>query len=166
MALIDALLNQETPQQTPNPVSANQQQLANNMPIPGNPIASAAAQGVSNPQQVQQSLSDTLRPLVQDEADDFLVTVAQIADDHGILDDAFGPESVEDQADLLENPDPTQFLSKEELMLLAEKFLAIPEEKRTVIEQELRNQLPPEVVQRLEAVLRFAEMNTPKEGQV
>jgi len=78
-----------------------------------------------------------------------------IADDLGILDDSFGQQSVEDQLDVAENPDPMQFLSEEQLVSLVDKFVRIPEPQRSQIEQKLKAELPPQVSQRLDAVLRF-----------
>lgn len=100
---------------------------------------------------------DTMGPMVTNPAEDFLVTMMQIADNHGILDQAFGPGSVEDQMDVAQAPDPMQFLDREELMTLVTKFMAIPEPQRTEIANTLRQELPPQVSQRLDAVLRFSQ---------
>lgn len=111
----------------------------------------------NNPLSEQSSLSDQLAPLVSNPAEDFLVTMMQMADDKGVLDSSFQDETVEDQYDVAENPDPMQFLSKEELTLLVQKFMAIPEPLRSQIGEQLRQQLPPQVAQRLDAVVRFVE---------
>jgi hypothetical protein len=81
-----------------------------------------------------------------------------IADDLGVLDDAFGEESVEDQADLQDaDADPFELLSREQLTRLVTLFLQIPEPQRSQIANTLRQELPPQVAQRLEGIVRFVQ---------
>lgn len=103
------------------------------------------------------SLSDQLKPMVTNPVEDFLVTMLQIADDKDVLDASFQEETVEDQMDVQENVDPLQFLDEQELVLLVTKYLAIPEPTRTQLGEQLRQELPPQVSQRLDAVLRFVQ---------
>jgi hypothetical protein len=118
----------------------------------------APQQPVGTQPQSQDNLRQQLGPLVQDPTEDFLAELMSIADEVGILDDAFGPESIEDQADLQDvNSDPLEFLSEQQLQILVSKFLAIPEPQRSQIADELRSQLPPQVASRLEAIVRFVQ---------
>jgi len=79
-----------------------------------------------------------------------------IADDLGLIDEAFGPETVEDEADALEvDSNPLEMLSKEQLVRLVDLFFAIPEEERAPIEAQLREELPPQIASRLDAIIRF-----------
>lgn len=110
----------------------------------------------------QPGLREQLAPMVQDPnagpADDFIAELLSIADDLGFLDEAFGPLSVADQADLLDaNADPMEFLNREQLTVLVQKFMVIPEPTRSQIGQKLREQLPPQVAERLEAIVRMVQ---------
>jgi hypothetical protein len=88
----------------------------------------------------------------------FVNELLGIASDLGMLDEAFGPPSVADQADELDiNADPMEFLSKDQLTNLVNLFMAIPEPERTRIGDMLRKELPPQVAQRLEAIVRFVQ---------
>jgi len=117
----------------------------------------------------QMGLREKLSIMAQDPnagpADDFIAELLSIADDLGFLDEAFGPLSVADQSDLLdENSDPMEFLSKEQLTALVQKFLAIPEPERSEIGNALREQLPPQVAERLEAIVRFVGGRDAQQG--
>jgi hypothetical protein len=108
--------------------------------------------------QVQDNLRSQLNPMVQDPVDQFVVELMSIADDLGVLDDAFGEESVEDQADLQDaDADPFELLSREQLTRLVTLFLQIPEPQRSQIANTLRQELPPQVAQRLEGIVRFVQ---------
>jgi hypothetical protein len=114
-------------------------------------------------------LRDQLSPMVQDPnagpADEFLAELLSIADELGFLDEAFGPPSIADRADELDaNADPFEFLSKEQLTRLVQLFLAIPEPKRSEIGNALREQLPPQVAERLEAIVRFVGGRDAQQG--
>ena len=70
------------------------------------------------PAGTQQDFRGTIAPLAgEDPASIFFAELMAIADDHGLLDDAMGEQSPEDQADLADpaSADPLQFLSREEL---------------------------------------------------
>jgi len=117
----------------------------------------------------QMGLREKLGIMAQDPnagpADDFIAELLSIADDLGFLDEAFGPLSVADRSDLLdENADPMEFLSKEQLTTLVQKFLAIPEPERSRIGDALREQLPPQVASRLEAIVRFVQGRDAQQG--
>ena len=108
--------------------------------------------------QVQDNLRSQLNPMVQDPVDQFVVELMSIADDLGVLDDAFGEESIEDQADLQDaDADPFELLSREQLTRLVTLFLQIPEPQRSQIANTLRQELPPQVAQRLEGIVRFVQ---------
>ena len=95
----------------------------------------------------------------------FVNELLGIASDLGFLDEAFGPPSVADRADELDpNADPFEFLSKEQLTRLVQLFLAIPEPKRSEIGNALREQLPPQVAERLEAIVRFVGGRDAQQG--
>jgi hypothetical protein len=106
----------------------------------------------------QQDFRGTVAPLAgEDPASIFFAELMAIADDHGLLDSAMEEQSPEDQADLADpaSADPLQFLSREELAKLVQLYLAIPEPQRGEIGDMFREQLPPHVSQRLEAVIRL-----------
>ena len=88
----------------------------------------------------------------------FISELMGIADDLGMLDEAFGPETVQDQTDLQDvNADPMEFLNKDQLTRLVNLFLAIPEPQRSQIGNKLRDELPPQVASRLDAIIRFVQ---------
>lgn len=112
----------------------------------------------NTPKAAPPSFVDQLKPFNTGPVEDFLITMMSVADNKGVLDSSFGPQTVEDAADLVdEQSDPMQFLSREELMLLVNKFMMIPEPNRTKLANELRTKLPPNVASRLEAIVRFAQ---------
>jgi len=105
-----------------------------------------------------QDFRSTIAPLAgEDPASIFFAELMAIADDHGVLDSAMEGQSTEDQADLADpaSADPLQFLSREELTKLVQLYLAIPEPQRGEIGNMFREQLPPHVSRRLEAVIRL-----------
>jgi hypothetical protein len=96
--------------------------------------------------------------MVESPIDDFLAELLSIADDVGVLDQAFQEPTVEDQVDLQDTQaDPLQFLSREQLTILIQKFLAIPEPERGQLGAQLKEQLPPQVAQRLDAIVRMVQ---------
>jgi hypothetical protein len=113
-------------------------------------------QGVPGPVEGASPL-DTFGQLAQgDPLGEFASTLLQVAERNGIdLDTAFGDPTVADEADQLEGQDPLAALGKDDLMLLVQKFLAIPDEQRMQVEKTLREELPPNIAKRLDAVLRF-----------
>ena len=122
--------------------------------------------GASEPK--TKSFMDQISPLAgNDPAAQFVMSVMDMADRKGVLDDAFKPASVEDRADLLdEKADPLQFLNRDELVELVDKYLAIPEPQRSQIGETLKRELPPQVGQRLDAVVRFVQQEKVKQGNV
>ena len=108
--------------------------------------------------QVQDNLRSQLNPMVQDPVDRFVVELMSIADDLGVLDDAFGEESVEDQVDLQDvAADPLEFLDEAQLSSLVNLYMQIPEPQRSELGNKLREELPPQVASRLEAIVRFVQ---------
>jgi hypothetical protein len=102
------------------------------------------------------SVREGLGQLAEGPIDDFLMELLSIADELGILDQAFQEPSVADQADELDaNADPFEMLNQQQLTILVQKYMAIPEPQRTQIGVELANQLPPQVADRLAAIVRF-----------
>jgi len=106
-----------------------------------------------------ESFRDQLAPLNPgDPASNFLMELISIGDELGILDDSFGQPSVQDQADLQDaDADPFELLSRDQLTRLVTLFLQIPEPERSKIANTLRQELPPQVAQRLEGIVRFVQ---------
>ena len=102
----------------------------------------------------------SIAPLAgEDPASIFFAELMAIADDHGLLDDVMEEQSIEDQLDLSDpgSVDPLQFLSREELTKLVSLYMAIPEPQRTEIADMFRQQLPPQIADRLEAIIRLVQ---------
>jgi hypothetical protein len=112
----------------------------------------------SGPAPQGQDFRSSISPLAgEDPASIFFAELMAVADDHDLLDSAMQGPNIEDQADLADpaSADPLQFLSREELTKLVQLYLAIPEPQRSEIGNMFREQLPPHVSQRLEAVIRL-----------
>lgn len=106
------------------------------------------------------NVRDALAGQIQTPMEDFLVELMGIADDVGLLDEVMQPGNgnIEDQADLLDpNSDPLELLNEQQLRSIMEKFTALPPNERSQIVNMLREQLPPNVAKRLEAILRFSK---------
>ena len=104
------------------------------------------------------SLVDQLKPMVNDPVSDFLVSFMDVADRKGVLDQAFGPQTVADQADSVDqNADPMELLDINDLKLLVGKYLAIPEPMRSQIGNKIKSSMPPQVAQRLDAAVRLVQ---------
>jgi hypothetical protein len=107
-----------------------------------------------------QDFREQVGPLTQEggAAGAFVNELLGIADDLGFLDEAFGPPSVADRADELDaDADPFEFLSREQLTSLVQLYLAIPEPERSEIGDMLHNELPPQIADRLAAIVRMVE---------
>lgn len=116
---------------------------------------------------VQQGFRESLAPFNEGPVQDFLIELMAVTDDVGALDASFQQPTVEDQMDEQDpNADPMEVLNESQLMSLVNKFLAIPEAERAQIEQLLRKVLPPQVIQRLEAVVRFAQQRGAGQGVI
>tara|TARA_R100001594_G_scaffold121202_1_gene156991 strand:+ start:937 stop:1410 length:474 start_codon:yes stop_codon:yes gene_type:complete len=102
-------------------------------------------------------VSDAMQPGVQDEVGDFITSMVRLLESKGIeLDDIGAPAGIEEQADLQDaQADPLELLTEEELIMLVEKFVALPPEVQAQLETAFREQLPPRMVNRLLAVKRF-----------
>lgn len=86
-----------------------------------------------------QSVS-SLRPLVESEVDDFMVTLFEIADAHGALDEAFQEgASIEDRLESLDS-DALEGITREELITLVGKFMKLApelqEQMLTMVQEE------------------------------
>jgi hypothetical protein len=114
-----------------------------------------------------QGFREQISPLTQEggASGAFVNELLGIASDLGFLDEAFGPPSVADQADLQDvNADPMELLSRDQLTRLVDLFLAIPEPERSQIGNMLREQLPPQVAERLEAIVRLVQGREAQQG--
>ncbi len=122
------------------------------------PTGGAIPQG--QPQQSLTPVADAMQPGVQDAIGDFMTTLVRLVESKGLDLDAIMSDqnSVQDQTDLAGgDADPAEFLTEEELVLLVEKFEAMPPEAKQKIEQELIANLDPRFVERLRAVQRFVQ---------
>ncbi len=132
------------------------------MEIPGTPMKQPAMMDelTNSPQTMpsapQASMRDHLKPFNSGPVEDFLIELLGVADDLGVLDKSFGPPSVADQLDVMDqNSDPMQFLNRQQLESLISKFMAIPEPQRSQIAEKLKQSLPPQVVERLSSIMRL-----------
>lgn len=102
-------------------------------------------------------VSDAMQPGVQDEVGDFITSMVRLLESKGIdLDDIGREASIEEQADAQDaQADPLELLTEEELIMLVEKFVALPPEVQAELEAAFREQLHPRMVNRLLAVKRF-----------
>ena len=85
----------------------------------------AAPQQGAAPQSVS-----SLRPLVTNEMEDFLMTLIELADSHGVLDESMNPngsDSIEERIESID-ADAMQEFSRDEWILLVGKFQKIPPE--------------------------------------
>lgn len=102
-----------------------------------------------------------MRAGVQDSTGDFITFMVELLESKGIdIDEAFNP-TVEDQFDVVEgDSDPLQLLSEEEMIMLVEKFNALPPEVQAKLEEAFVKELPPRFIQRLRGVQRFVAGRT------
>jgi len=116
---------------------------------------------VTQEQQTMTPIGDQMQVGVQDGAGDFITFLIKLVESKGLdLDEIMGEGDVETDADIAGGiggvDEMMQFLSEEELIQLVQKFEALEPEAKQMIEQEFINKLPPEIIQRLKAVRRFA----------
>lgn len=117
----------------------------------------------------QASVREALTPLnTGDPVEAFLTEMMSVAQETGVLDEAFQEPSIEDQADLQDiNANPLEFLNEEQITRLVQLFLAIPEQQRVEIDAELRKVLPPAAMQQWDAAIRFGQQRmTGQQGPV
>ena len=98
----------------------------------------------------------SLRPLVTNEMEDFLLTLMEFADSRGALDDAMNPNAeatVEDRISAIDE-DIFEDLSRDELITLVSKFKKIPQEVQTQLLEMLKNE-DPKLYSRVEAAIRM-----------
>ena len=111
------------------------------------------------------SIRETLSPLVQDPVEAFLVALLGVADEIGVLDEAFQDSTLEDE---LDEQAPTEgsgeFLSEQQITEIISLFMAIPEPKRSQIEQQMREVLPSHVMKRWDAAIRFTRQRGAGQG--
>ena len=106
----------------------------------------------------QASLRETLTPLVQNPAEAFLAALMSVASEVGVLDEAFQDSTVEDDiglqsGDAIDN----ELLDQQQITELISLFMAIPEPQRSELEQQIRAAVPPNVLRRLEAAVKFTQ---------
>ena len=120
------------------------------------------SQGVPGEEQSMTPASDALRPLTEgDPLGDFVNTLIQLVESKGLdLDELMRGDSIEDQADVAEDPDPLELLTEEEIVMIMEKFIVLSPEQQATMEQELSKILPPKTINRLKAALRFTQQRT------
>ena len=117
-------------------------------------------QQMQQPQQQQQpaSMSEAIKPMVQDATSDFMHTFISIIESHGLsIDDLMSNKpSVLDQADSVDaNADPLEILNREELMILVGKFEAIEPDMQNKMIATFKKELHPATFKMLETVRRF-----------
>jgi hypothetical protein len=101
--------------------------------------------------------ADAMQVGVEDALGDFITMFVRLMETKGIDMDEAMNLSPEDEADILEDGDPTEFLSIEEMTMLVEKFVLIPEPQRSEIGQQMAAVLPPKAGNRLAAIIRKVE---------
>lgn len=90
----------------------------------------------------KRSIERELRPLVKTPAEDFAVTLMDIADSFDALDTAFTGEDVDDSFGAIEDGQEGFNPSGPEIELLAGKWKAIPRAERRAIESEMVKENP------------------------
>lgn len=127
-------------------------------PPPQAPQQAVSQAPGTQPEQSITPISDVMQQGVQDATGDFITTFIRLIESKGIdLDEIMqGGQSVEDEADIAGDFDPTELLSEEELIMLVQKFEALDPAVQAELEQQVSAQLGPRVMQRLKAVQRFA----------
>ncbi len=128
------------------------------------PAGGAVPQG--QPQGGQPTgLREALTPLAQTPSEKFLAALMSVGQETGTLDDAFREPSIEDEADEQDpNPNPLELLNEQQIIELVELFLAIPEPERSQMEQQIRESVPPNVANQLDAAVRFAQQRGAGQG--
>lgn len=106
------------------------------------------------PQAMPEPGVSSLRPLVTNEMEDFLMTLMELADSHGILDEAMsGEETIEDRIEAID-ADALQEFSQEEWVLLVGKFQKLPPEVQQQL-LDLVRQEDPKLHARILAAVRM-----------
>jgi len=88
------------------------------------------------------SLGGQLQPLVQNELDDFMVTLMDMGDKKGVLDEAFGKASIEGRLSDAGGSDPRQTMDREDMELLMQKFERLDPKVQQQLLSELQQQDP------------------------
>jgi hypothetical protein len=109
---------------------------------------------VTQEQAAPKSFASSLQPLVQSPTDDFVVSLLDLADKHDALDSAMMPDSVEDQADVAGDEDVRQFLQKDEMQMLLDKWSKVPPEFQQLLLTKLQ-EASPRVHKRVMAAMRM-----------
>jgi hypothetical protein len=117
--------------------------------IPQTPLIDQAAQQDQQSQQPGQL--GGLRDMVQSPDDDLAVTLLEMADKMGILDEIFSPDGGEQPFE----EDPRQDLSREDITLMVTKLRATSPEMQQKVMQALEAEAPPEVFQKIQAGMRL-----------
>ncbi len=129
---------------------------------PTQPVGAAPVQGEPQVQggiPGQGGTSQALRQIQTqgDPTEEFLISLIELAESKGMdMDEIMGqPPSVEDQLDEQDpTADPAEFLSREEMEAMMQKFEAMPPEAQQGIMQQLQAEAP-EMFQRIQAIMRM-----------
>ena len=124
----------------------------------GQEFTAADAEGGQTTQSLTPA-ADAMQPGVEDAMGDFVTTLTRLVESKGLsLDDIMADNTPEEDADLAQgDADPAEFLTEEELILIVEKFEALPPDVKQQLEQEFISQLAPAFIERLRAVQRFVQ---------
>ena len=131
----------------------------------GNPKGYLTEELMNGPQEMQpqavasQGVS-SLRPMVENEVDDFMVTLFEIADAHGALDEAFQEgANIEDRLESLDS-DALEGITREELITLVDKFMKLDPQVQEQMLAMVREE-DPKLHSRIMAAIRsFAPNNS------
>jgi hypothetical protein len=123
------------------------------------PELAPAQAPVTQGQQSMTPAADAMRPGIEDAMGEFITFLVGLMESKGFdLDEVMGEPSAQDELDVVEGglAEMDQFLSEEDLLNIATRFVALPPEQQQQLKQEVFSGLPPEMQKRLEAVERFA----------
>ena len=94
-----------------------------------------------------------------DPVQEFFVEIMGMGDDHDLLDSIQAEPDVESQLDeasgVNDQLDPMAEIGQEQMQVLVQKFNAIPPERQHEVVDLFRQELPPEMFRKLEAVVRL-----------
>ena len=110
--------------------------------------------------QAQPGIRDTLGPLATGPVEKFMTELMAVVDESGNLDAAFKPNSVEDDV-LAAGPDtdPLATMNIQQITKLVDSFMAIPEDQRKKLYNDIARQLPPSTMRTIDAAIRLVQSN-------
>ena len=88
------------------------------------------------------SLGAQLQPLVSNELEDFLATLIDVGDKKGVLDEAFGKQSVEGRLSGVSGQDPRQAMTRDDMEALMQKFEKLQPDVQQQLLQALKQEDP------------------------